>query len=100
MAQVNRDLVELIVKNVTTSNAVLERFLKEPGAVIAELTRVDQATLDAIGQRLRERLSSPPAGEASDRDLEKVAGGLISLIGSWRPIIGRSFSFSNTITMT
>jgi hypothetical protein len=97
---VNRDLVELIVKNVTANHAVLERFLKEPGAVIAELTRVDQATLDAIGQRLRERFSGSPAGEISDRDLQKVAGGLISLIGSWKPIIGRSFSFGSTITQT
>jgi hypothetical protein len=100
MTQPNRELAELIVAKVTANEALLDRFLKDPGAVIVELTRVDQATLDLIGERLRDRLNVKPAGELSDADLDTVAGGLVSRIATWRPILGRSFSFSNTLTMT
>ena len=65
--------------------------------MIAELSSdpVDQPTLDAIGDRLREHFSSER--ELTNADLESAVGGAFF---SWRPKIGSIGGFTGTITAT
>jgi hypothetical protein len=102
MTEANRELVELIVAKLSDDEALLERFLDAPGAVIAELTDtpLDQATLDAIGNRLQKLYSAGDATELSDSELDKVAGGahFARRFRSFKPVIGRMSGGTFTIS--
>ena len=97
MGQVNQKLVELVISRLANNPDLLKRFLNAPVAVIAELSSdpIDQPTLDAIGDRLRERLSSEK--ELTNAELESAIGGAFF---SWRPRIGSIGGFTGTITAT
>ena len=103
MAEANRTVVELVAARLAESEALLERFLDEPAAVTAELTDepVDQATLEAIGRRLRERFGVEEGPELPDSELDRVAGGFARYalrLRSWRPVIGPSSGFTTSIS--
>jgi hypothetical protein len=87
MVAANHDLVELVLSKLEDQQ-ILARFLDQPRAVFAELTagRGDEATLEEVGRRLRERLTD---ASMSEEDLEKVAGGIASLT----PAMGRTSGF-------
>ena len=103
MSKVNEALVERVLARVSQDRAFLDRFLEQPGSAVAELAGgpVDEATLEAIGQRLQERLTGAESSELSDAELDAVAGGLFrSAIARLSPTLGRTGTFTSQITYT
>lgn len=97
MTESNQGIVELVVSKLGNSKDLLSRFLESPMAVVAELTGgpVDQATLEAIGERLRERFS----GELTESEMAQAVGGaLLSRLQTLKPLIGPIGGFSSTIS--
>jgi hypothetical protein len=95
MSTPNQELVQVVLSKLSDPQ-LLARFLDQPRAVFAELTagKGDEATLEEVGRRLRDRTGD---GSLSEAELEGVAGGFVNL----SPKIGRtSLSRMTAITDT